>query len=388
VPSQTGMILLELFVAYAVARTAGELFTRLHLPVVVGEVLAGVALGPSLLGWVRPDATLQIVATLGAIVLLFQVGLATRAAELTRVGRTAVQVAVAGVIVPLAGGYALLTAFGYSPEASLFGAAALVATSVGVTARVLAEAQLSTTSEARIVLAAAVVDDVLGLLVLAVVAGVGRGGVDVPHLVVIALESVAFIAFQLLVAPRLVGRSSRYIERLHIDDPPLAVALIILLGFSALAERMGLAAIVGAFFAGMAFAETDDCWSLSESIKPLYGFLVPFFFVIAGANVDVRVITRPSVLVPGLALLAVAVASKVLGGGLGALPRGWRSALAVGVGMVPRGEVGLIIASAGLSLGVLTPATYGMLVLLAVTADVVASPFIPPLFRAAATAGA
>ncbi len=382
------MILVELFVAYAVARTAGEVFTRLHLPVVVGEVLAGIVLGPSLLGWVRPDATLQIVATLGAIMLLFQVGLSTRAAELTRVGRTALLVAVAGVIVPLAGGYAVLTAFGYSSVASLFGAAALVATSVGVTARVLAEARLSTTREARIVLAAAVVDDVLGLLVLAVVAGVGRGRIDAFHLAVIAIESAAFIAFQLLVAPRLVGHSSRFIERLRIDDPPLAVALIILLGFSALAERMGLAAIVGAFFAGMVFAETDDCWSLAESVKPLYGFLVPFFFVIAGADVDVRVVAQPAVLVPGLALLAVAVASKILGGGLGALAQGWRSALAVGVGMVPRGEVGLIIASVGLSLGVLNAATYGMLVLVAVMADVVSSPFIPPLFRAAATPGA
>lgn len=380
-PALTGHILLELFVAFTVARAAGELFARLKLPVVVGEVLAGVLLGPSLLGWVRPDVTLQTMATLGAVVLLFQVGLSTRVTDLLRVGRTAVLVAVLGVIIPFAGGYAVLTAFGFPSMTALFGGAALVATSVGVTARVLTDTGLASTREARIVLAAAVADDVLGLLVLAVVAGLGRGRLDTLHLAVILAEAAAFIAFQLLVAPRLVHSGRHVIDRLHVEDAPLAVALVILLGLSALAEFLGLAAIVGAFFAGMAFAETADRWSLRERVRPLYGFLVPFFFVLAGAEVDLRLLLQPAVLVPGIALVAVAVITKIVGCGLGALAEGWRSALAVGVGMVPRGEVGLIIAAVGLAQRALPSAVYAMVVLVAVSADLIASPLVPPLFE-------
>lgn len=382
-PTQTGTILLELFVAFAVARAAGEAFERLRLPAVVGEVIAGVVLGPSLLGWVRPDATLSTVATLGAIVLLFQVGLSTRVTDFLRVGRSAVAVAVLGVVVPFAGGYALLASLRFEPIAAAFGAATLVATSVGVTARVLADAGLDSTREARIVLAAAVVDDVLGLIVLAIVAGLGRGRLDLIRLALVIAEAVAFIVFQLTLAPRLVASGRRFIDRLHIEDAPLAVALVILLGFSALAESMGLAAIVGAFFAGMALAETGERWSLRERVRPLYGFLVPFFFVLAGAQVDVHTLAQPAVLVPGLALVAVAVVTKVVGAGLGAIREGWRGALAIGVGMVPRGEVGLIVASVGLALKVLPPAMYAMVVLMALSADLIASPLIPGLFRRA-----
>jgi Kef-type K+ transport system membrane component KefB len=381
--SESGRILLELFVAFLAAKAAGEAFGRLRLPAVAGEVLVGVALGPSLLGWVRPDVTMQTVATLGAIVLLFEVGLSTRISELLRVGRTALLVAVLGVIVPFAGGYAVLAAFGFPTPAALFGGAALVATSVGVTARVLSDAGLSSTRQAHIVLAAAVADDILGLLVLAVVAGVGRGRLDLLRLLAVAVEAVAFVVFQFAVAPRLVRKSRDLVERLRIEDAPLTVALIILLGLSALAEVLGLAAIVGAFFAGLAFAETAERWSLRERVRPLYGFLVPFFFVVAGVQVDLRVLAMPAVLVPGLVLVIVAVLTKIAGCGLGAISEGWRGALAVGIGMVPRGEVGLIVAAVGLTLHALPAAVYAMVVLVAISADLIASPLVRPAFLAA-----
>lgn len=380
-PSETGRILIELFVAYAAARSAGEIATRLRQPAVVGEVLAGVLLGPSLLGWIRPDITLETVATLGAIILLFQAGLETRVSDFARVGRVAVLVALGGVLVPLVGGYLLLASLGYSAAASLFGGAALVATSVGVTARVLQDTGLSTTREARIVLAAAIIDDVLGLLVLAVVAGIGRGSVSILHVGLVALEAAAFVAFQLFVAPRLITHGARYVERLRIADAPLSVALTILLGLAALAEASGLASIVGAFFAGMMFAETADRWSLEERTRPLYGFLVPFFFVLAGVRVDIRVLAQPAIIWQGLGLVAVAIVAKVVGCGFGAISEGWRPALAVGFGMVPRGEVGLIVASLGLSLGVVTGPLYAMVLLVTLVTTIVAPPFLPRLFR-------
>ncbi len=380
-PEGSGALLLELFVVFLAAKLADELFSRLRLPSVVGEVLVGVALGPSLLGWVHADVTLETVATLGIIVLLFGVGLDTPPWSLLRVGRTATLVAVAGVLLPLAAGWAVLAAYGYSTSAALFGGAALVATSVAITARVLADEGLSSTHEAKIVLAAAVVDDILGLLVLAVVTGLGRGTFNLLHLGVVAAEAAAFVAFQILVAPRLVRTGEPLVGRLRITDPTLVVPLVILLGLSALAQVMGLAAIVGAFFAGMAFADTSDRWSLDERMRPLEGFLVPFFFVLAGARVDVHALAAPEALVPGLVLLVAAIATKVVGCGLGALAEGWQRALAIGAAMVPRGEVGLIVAAIGLSTGVLPPPVYAMVVLVAMGTTVAAPPVLPPLFR-------
>jgi Kef-type K+ transport system membrane component KefB len=381
--TETGRILLELFIAFVAAKLAGELFERLRQPAVIGELVAGIVLGPSLLGWVRPDLVLETMASVGVIVLLFTVGLDTKVSDLRRVGVTAALVAGVGVIVPFVLGYGYLTLIGQPLTAALFVGAALVATSVGITARVLCDANLISSREAKIILAAAVIDDVLGLLVLAIVTGVAKGGVDVAHIATILALAVAFVAFQVLVAPRLVARNAHLIDRLRMGNAPLVVALTILLGLSALSERMGLAAIVGAFFAGMAFAETGDRWSLETETKPIADFLVPFFFVVVGTKVDLHLLVRPEVIVPGLVLALLAVVSKVVGCGAGAWREGWRSALAIGVGMVPRGEVGLIVASVGLSLGLVSSAVYAMVVFVTVVTTVVVPPLIPPLFRRA-----
>lgn len=380
-PSETGRILLALFIAYLAARTAGEAFARVRLPAVVGEVLAGIVLGPSVLGWIHPDATLETVATLGAIVLLFQVGLETPVSDLVKVGKPAALVAVWGVALPLAAGYGVLLALGQDVVGALFGGAALVATSVGVTARVLADEGLSSTREAKLVLAAAVIDDILGLLVLAFVAGLGRGNVDLIHLGLVVLMAVSFVAFQMLVAPKLIARGAHLVGHLKIEDAPLAVALVGLLGLSALAEVMGLAAIVGAFFAGMAISSTADRWELHERVRPLAGLLVPYFFVLAGMHVDLGAVASSDVLLPGALLVVVAFLTKILGGVAGAWNLGWQRGLAVGMGIVPRGEVGLIVASIGLTLNVVSASLYGMIVLVVIITTAVAPPALGPVFR-------
>jgi Kef-type K+ transport system membrane component KefB len=377
----TAGILVSLLTVFVAGKVGGELFERLRQPAVVGELLAGVIAGPAVLGLFHSNMTLETVSTMGVIVLMFTVGLETRASELLRVGRTALLVACLGVLVPFGGGLLFAAAFGFSHPEALFLGTALVATSVGVTARVLADRGLLSTRLAKIVLAAAVIDDILGMVVLSVVTGMTRGGFDVRSLAVVLVEVGAFIAFELFVAPWLVRRHGHYLERLRIANAPLAVALIVMLGMAATSEAIGLAGIVGAFFAGMMFAETSERWQLDRSTHPLYVWLVPYFFVLAGSQVDLSALSRPSVLLPGLLLVAIALVTKVIGCGIGALGEGPRGALAIGVAMVPRGEVGLIVASVGLASHVISPSVYGMVVLVVAVSTIVVPPVLPRLVK-------
>lgn len=382
--SETARIVIGLLVVFVAGKIGGELFERMKLPAVVGELLAGIIAGPSVLGLFHSDITLETVATMGVIILMFTVGLETRVSDLFRVGKTALLVAVLGVIVPFGAGAAFGYALGYPRPETLFIGTALVATSVGITARVLADRGLLSSKAARIILAAAVIDDVLGMVVLSMVVGSVNGAFDVRHLLLVVAEVVAFIAFELLVAPRIVRKHGHLLERLRIDQAPFVVAIIVMLSLAAVAEYIGLAGIVGAFFAGMMFAETSERWELDRKARPLYEWLVPYFFVLTGSRVDLGALLRPEVLLPGLVLAAIALVTKVVGCGLGALPEGRREALAVGIGMIPRGEVGLIVASVGLASSVISPAVYGMVVLVVIVSTLVVPPVLPGVFAWAA----
>jgi Kef-type K+ transport system membrane component KefB len=371
---------MSLLVVFAAGKLMGEVFEWLKQPAVIGELIAGVLIGPGLLNWAAPSATLSTVATMGVIVLMFVVGLETRPSELFKVGRRALVVGAAGIVLPFACGYAFGAALGYGRLETMFIGTALVATSVGITARVLADKGFLSTTEARIILAAAVVDDVLGMIVLSLVVGASRGSVDVAHVVILLAQVVLFIGFELWIAPRLVKRHAHWLDCLKIPNAGFVVALIVMLGMAALSETIGMAGIVGAFFAGMMFAETEDRWELSKQSRPLYEWLVPYFFVVTGMQVELSQLVSPNILVPGLALSALAIATKTVGCGFGAAGVGWRRMLAVGVGMVPRGEVGLIVASTGLAMGIIGSATYGMVVFVVVMTTVVAPPALAVVF--------
>jgi Kef-type K+ transport system membrane component KefB len=317
---------------------------------------------------------------MGVVVLMFVVGLETKPSELFRVGRTAFLVGSIGVVVPMAAGWAFGRAIGLGGAEALFVGTALVATSVGITARVLADMGLIGRTEARIILAAAVIDDVLGMLVLSVVSGSVKGGIDVAHLVTVLGLVAVFVAFEVFVAPRLVRRHAHLLDRLRIGNPGLVVALLVMLATAALSEVIGLAGIVGAFFAGMAFAETEERWDLVKQTRPLYDWLVPYFFVVTGMQVKVAVFAKPEVLLPGIALIAIAFVTKVIGCGLGAAGLGWKRALAVGVGMVPRGEVGLIVAAAGLAAGIVNDTVYAMVVLVVTASTLLVPPLLAVVF--------
>lgn len=378
--AETSRVLIDLLLVFAAGKLMGEVFERLHQPAVIGELLVGMLIGPGLLGWVRPGAVLSTVATMGVIVLMFAVGLETRPSELFRVGARAFVVGSVGIVLPLACGYWFGTAIGADRPEALFIGTALVATSVGITARVLADRGFLSATEARIILAAAVIDDVLGMLVLSLVVGSTRGTVDVWHIAILLAQVVAFVGFEMWLAPKIVARHAHWLDRLRIPNAGFVVALIVMLGMAALSEAIGLAGIVGAFFAGMMFAETEDRWELTRQARPLYEWLVPYFFVVTGMQVQPALFTDLKILMPGLALVAIAVATKVVGCGLGALGMGWKRMVAIGIGMVPRGEVGLIVASTGLAMGVIGATSYAMVIFVVVVSTVVVPPLLALVF--------
>jgi len=373
-------VLIALLVVFAAGKLMGEVFERLRQPAVIGELIAGILIGPGMLAWVHPSETLSTVSIMGVIVLMFAVGLETRPSELFKVGARALIVGSVGIVLPMVAGYFFGTALGLGRPESIFIGTALVATSVGITARVLADRGFLSTTEARIILAAAVIDDVLGMLVLSFAVGSSRGGVDVRQIAVLVAQVVLFIGFELWLAPIIVKRHGHWLDRLKIPNAGFVVALIVMLTMAALSEIIGLAGIVGAFFAGMMFAETEDRWELSRQVKPLYEWLVPYFFVVTGMLVQPSLFRSPEVLIPGLVLVAIAILTKVVGCGLGAWGMGWKRMVAIGVGMVPRGEVGLIIAATGLSMGVIGDATYAMVILVVVLTTLVVPPLLAVVF--------
>jgi Kef-type K+ transport system membrane component KefB len=394
-------VLADIFIMFLAAKVAGELFERIKQPAVIGELLVGVALGPFALGWVGvPTAEMieafhgeatasevmlsifEVLSELGVIVLLFVVGLETRLSDILRVGGRAGVVAVAGVVLPFLLGYLFVAAIGRPTLEAIFIGTAMVATSVGITARVLADLGHIQSAEARIILGAAVIDDILGMIALAIVSALGQGGrLSLVEIGLIAAQAIAFTVFVALAGRHAVNRWSAHLERLHIHNAPFVVAVLLMLGLATLSAKIGLAAIIGAFLAGMVFAELREQYELEHQALPLYQFLVPLFFVITGTRVDWRLFLDSPLLGVALTVTALAIVGKLVGCGAGALGRGWRSVAIVGVGMVPRGEVGLIVANVGQSLAAIPDEMFSTVVIMSVLTTLVVPPVLTILYR-------
>ena len=395
-------ILGDLFILFAAAKLGGALLARLGQPAVVGELLAGMLVGPHLLGWVgAPDPALvalfhgdamaarealglvyDLLAELGVILLLFFVGLETRLSDLIGVGRRAALVGGLGVAVPFLAGFGVMTLRGAPAPVALFAAAALVATSTGITARVLRDLHALHAREARIILGAAVIDDILAMLLLAAVSQLGpSGAVDPLDIALTAAQALTFTVFVALIGTRTIGRFHTHLHRLLLAHPALALALALMLGLATLASRIGLAAIIGAFLAGLVLAQAREQHALEHAALPIYEFLVPFFFVIVGTRVDPALLRDPRIAGEVLVVTAVAVLAKLAGAGLGALGLGWSPAAIVGVGMVPRGEVGLLVASLGLSRGIIAAEFYAVVVAMSLLTTLLAPPALARFCR-------
>ena len=367
---------LALFLVFVSAKLMAEIFERLGQPGIVGEILAGVLIGPGVLGWLAPNDLLSALADLGAMFLLFRVGLEVKSSELMRVGGTATLVAFLGVAAPFALGWAILLLWGESGKEAAFVGAAMTATSVGITAQVLASRRLLHYISSQIVLAAAVIDDVLGLLVLAMVSSLARGTVNVMELALTALLAIAFTLIVAKWGTDTLGRvAPRVGQQLRLAEAHFALSMGLMFGLALLAVYAGVAAIVGAFLAGMALAETTGqrVRDLTHGVTEL---LVPFFLAGIGLHVDLSPFANPAnALLAGVIVLA-AVASKFIGCGLAALRLGRQNALRVGVGMIPRGEVGMVVAQIGLAYGIIQQSIYGVVVLMSIVTTMLAPPLI------------
>jgi len=373
--------LLELLVIFVAAKMAAEIFERLRLPGVLGEIIAGVLFGPFALKWVHPSDTLHSIAEIGVIFVLFSAGLETSPKDLIRVGRQAITVAGAGVVVPFLLGFLYMKWRGDASTEAVFVGAAMVATSVGITARVLADLHVLSSQTAKIILGAAVFDDILGMVLLAIVTGLARSGnLEWLHLGILTAEALIFVVFMIFIAPRIVKRIQPGVERLTTQNATLVLALAICLLLSWLSIKIGMAAIIGAFFAGLMFADYAEEWRLHGRVAGITEFLSPYFFFSIGSQLDMRLF-RGDVLAAAIVISFLAVVSKLIGCGLPLLRSGWATALRVGTGMMPRGEVALIVALVGLRSQIVTESTYAIVVFMTAVTTFLAPPILRYLYR-------
>lgn len=377
--------LLSLFVLLLAAKAGEEACRRIGQPVVIGEILAGVLVGPSVLGLVEVDTVIRVFAELGVIFLLFWVGLESRLGDLRKVGGPASRVGLLGVVLPVAAGLGLGFALGAEPETAVFIGAALAATSVGITSAILVELNLQSGTAGRTILGAAVIDDILALIVLALAVGIAsEDGVSPSDIGLLIILAAGFLAFFGLGGRKLLGSRPQMLEAPRFADSPLLPAVLICLGLAVLAAEIGLAAVIGAFLAGMIVAETREHNSIETEVAPLYAFFSPFFFAAIGAQLQLSSLASGEALLLLLGLTIVAVLTKFVGAWVGSKGLSTRDRRIVSVGMIPRGEVGIIVAGLGYAAGAIDAEIFAVVVGMALLTTLVA----PYLIRSAARSGA
>lgn len=372
-----GSIFLDLAVILVVAKLAAELFERVRIPAVIGEISAGILIGPSVLGLVGSTDATKILAEVGVIILLATVGMETDLDELRKVGRASMVVAVIGVALPMGSGFLAGGFLGESTNASLFLGAAMAATSVGITARVFGDLRALSSTEARIVLGAAVADDVLGLVILTVVTRVvEQGSVDAAGIASTIGLAAGFLVVSTVAGVLLVPRLFALIGARATSAATVgAAAAAVTFGFSAAASSAQLAPIIGAFVAGTALGRTAHHDRIAREFTALGGVFIPVFFLQIGIDTEVGKFFDPHVLGVAAVLSLIAVGGKVIAG-FGAIGTN-TDRLLIGLGMVPRGEVGLIFATIGVSVGVFNDDLYAVVLLVVLVTTVIA----PPLLR-------
>jgi Kef-type K+ transport system membrane component KefB len=388
--------LLTIAAILVAAKLFGEVAERVGQPAVLGELLAGVVLGSSALGVIPATGVsadiITVLAELGVLVLLLEIGLETDLREMRKVGGSAVSVAMVGVVLPFLAGYLFWSNVphgmgdpGTLSTAAVFIGAALTATSVGITARVLSDLSNLGSVEGRIIIGAAVIDDVLGLVILTVVSGVAAGGALSPYSVArILAVAVGFLVVAIAIGGWVAPRLFRSIANMKVSYAVPVIALALAFGLAALADLAGSALIMGAFAAGIILARTEQYHAIEDRVRPVGALLTPIFFVSVGSSLDINLLNplRPGggfLLFVALGLTVLAILGKVAAGY--AAPWATFRRLAVGVGMVPRGEVGLIFADVGRRSGLLTDDVFSVVLLMVMGTTFVAPPLLKLLFR-------
>jgi Kef-type K+ transport system membrane component KefB len=278
-------------------------------------------------------------------------------------------------------GFGAMMFLGFAVVESLFVGTAILATSVGISVKVLSDLGLIKHKVAYIVLGAAVLDDILALIVLALVRGLARGQFDTLEFILLIVESLVFVGFLTMWGPKLAKRTRKWVERISIPEGPFFLSVILCLGLAELADLIGLAAIIGAFMAGVMIDELAGVYDLERKVKYVSEFLLPFFFVMMGAHLDPRIFLNPRVLVLTLVITVVAIVSKILGAALATWKEEWKVRIQTGICMVARGEVGIIVALVGISLHTITQELYSLVLGMSLLTTIVAPPLILWAFR-------
>jgi Kef-type K+ transport system membrane component KefB len=414
-------ILASLVVIYLASTIGGEVCARLNLPPVLGQLIGGLVVGISalhllvfpegggdssnslLMSFLEATAGLSVdgvtttfqidsevisvLSEIGVVILLFEIGLESNLQELLRVGTQATIVAIVGVVTPfLFGTLGLITLFHISTVPAIFAGAALTATSIGITAKVLAELNYLNRSEGQIIIGAAVLDDVLGIIVLAVVASLAKTGeVELTNILYLIISSVVFLVGAILIGRWLNPYFVQLVDALKTRGQLLIPALIFAFVLSYIATVIKLEAILGAFTAGLVLAETQKCRELKNQVVPIADILVPIFFVVVSAKTDIGVL-NPAVpanregLIMASFLIVVAILGKVVTG-FTVFGQEKVNRLAIGVGMIPRGEVGLVFAGIGSATGVLPPALDAAIIVMVIVTTFIAPPLLQIVFQ-------
>ena len=414
-------VLLTLVVIYAASKIGAEICNRINLPAVLGELVGGVVVGISALhlivfpegGFGATDSlvisflqltanissataatvfqseseVISVLAELGVVILLFEVGLESDLKELLKVGPQATVVAVVGVAAPFAAGtLGLVTLFGVPLIPAIFAGAALTATSIGITSRVLTEIGKLNTTEGQIILGAAVLDDVLGIIVLAVVAGLAKTGeIEVGNVVYLIISAAVFLVGSILVGRLLNPYFVALINKMQTRGELLLTSLVFAFILSYIGGVIRLEAILGSFAAGLILAETEKQEELQKQLSPIADMLVPIFFVTVGAKTDLGVLnpanpTNQEGLILAIFLILVAILGKMITG-LTVFGKPGINRLAVGVGMIPRGEVGLVFVSVGAASGTLDKPTEAAIIMMVIVTTFLAPPLLRLVFQ-------
>jgi len=375
-------LLLQLAAILLAAKFSGEVFKRAGQPTVLGELVAGIVIGPSVLNLVSDNDIFLFLAELGVIVLLFEVGLETDLSTLLRVGKKSAAVAAGGVILPFLLGYWVALNLGFSDPVSLFLGAAFTATSVGVSVRVLSDLGKLITSEAKTVIAVAIYDDIVALLLLTIMVSLQtHGGFRLFDAVSTVILSVVFLVVSLLLGARIMPRVIETVARMKVRGGLVTFALSMGILSSLLASLAGLSPIIGAFVAGVLVAETKQKEDIVRELTPFAYFIVPIFFVLMGVAVDVGSLV--GLLPVGLLFILIASVGKLVGGGIPAYFTGFGKypALVIGASMIPRAEVGLIFGRVGLDAGIFGQQTFDLIILMSIGTTLVAPTMVRRLYQ-------
>lgn len=399
--------LLSLALILVVSKLFGELFERLRLPSVLGELIAGIILGGSLLAVVPSVAgqvgydTFHLLAEIGVCILLFEIGLETDLGDLIKVGPASTLVAVVGVVAPFVLGFFSIIMFqkfglmNVDPQLltiiAITTGATLTATSVGITARVLSDMNKLNTGESKIILGAAVIDDILGLIILGVVSGLieafnagSEGGISLTGIIAITFKAFGFLFLSIFIGNLISKRFFNFIDKLRVRGILFLLAIAFALFYAYLASVVGLAPIVGAFAAGLVLRRINQFKIVEENLSPVSDFFTPIFFVLIGAAVDISVFNpfvdgNINIMLIALILFIVAVIGKYISGYV--VFKEGINKMVVGIGMIPRGEVGLIFAQVGLNYGVFNSKLFSAVTVMVILTTFIAPPLLQVAFR-------